>query len=81
MSDLSEAVAEGEPLTGDEEAAAVRRAGWRIWLKRLSLAAAVAVMRPGPSSERAVILAPRGGDGEAAAEGRGVHVHRALPPQ
>lgn len=46
MSELSEAMAENEPMVGDEEAAAVRRAGWRIWLKRLSIAAAVAVVLP-----------------------------------
>lgn len=46
MSDLSEAMAGGEPTTDDEEAAAVRRAGWRIWLKRLSVAAAVIVVLP-----------------------------------
>ncbi|MBS1166726.1 MAG: pbpF 2 [Proteobacteria bacterium] len=46
MSDLSEAMAEGEPVAGDEEAAAVRRAGRRIWLKRLSVAAAVVVVLP-----------------------------------
>lgn len=46
MSDLSEAMAEGEPVASDEEAAAVRRAGWRIWLRRLSMAAAVVVVLP-----------------------------------
>ena len=46
MSDLSEAMAEGEPVADDEEAAAVRRSGWRIWLKRLSIAAAVVVVLP-----------------------------------
>jgi monofunctional biosynthetic peptidoglycan transglycosylase len=46
MSDLSEAMAEGEPATDDEEAAAVGRSGWRIWLKRLSIAAAVVVVLP-----------------------------------
>lgn len=46
MSDLSEAMAEGEPTADDGEAAAVRRAGWRIWLKRLSVAAAVVVVLP-----------------------------------
>lgn len=45
MSDLSEAMAEGEPVAGDEEAA-VRRAGRRIWLRRLSAAAAVVVVLP-----------------------------------
>ena len=46
MSDLSEAMAEGEPVADDEEAAAVGRSGWRIWLKRLSIAAAVVVVLP-----------------------------------
>ena len=46
MSDLSEAMAEGEPAADDEETAAVRRSGWRIWLKRLSIAAAVVVVLP-----------------------------------
>ena len=46
MSDLSEAMAEGEPVADDGEAAAVRRSGWRIWLKRLSIAAAVVVVLP-----------------------------------
>ncbi|SCM78173.1 Monofunctional biosynthetic peptidoglycan transglycosylase [uncultured Pleomorphomonas sp.] len=46
MSDLSEAMAEGKPAASDEEAAAVRRSGWRIWLRRLSVAAAVAVVLP-----------------------------------
>ena len=46
MSDLSEAMAEGELAADDEEAAAVRRSGWRIWLKRLSIAAAVVVVLP-----------------------------------
>ncbi|MCM5554400.1 monofunctional biosynthetic peptidoglycan transglycosylase [Pleomorphomonas sp. NRK KF1] len=46
MSDLSEAMAEGESMADDEEAAAVRRSGWRIWLRRLSIAAAVVVILP-----------------------------------
>lgn len=46
MSDLSEAMAEGESAADDEEAAAVGRSGWRIWLKRLSIAAAVVVVLP-----------------------------------
>lgn len=46
MSDLSEAMADGESMAGDEEAAAVRRSGWRIWLRRLSIAAAVVVILP-----------------------------------
>lgn len=45
MSDLSEALAEND-MADDEEAAAVRRSGWRIWLKRLSVAAAVVVVLP-----------------------------------
>ncbi len=46
MSDLSEAMAEGEPVVSDGEAAAVRQAGWRIWLRRVSMAAAVVVILP-----------------------------------
>ena len=45
MSDLSEALAEND-MADHEEAAAVRRSGWRIWLKRLSIAAAVVVILP-----------------------------------
>ncbi len=33
-------------MADDEGAAAVRRSGWRIWLKRLSVAAAVLVIMP-----------------------------------
>jgi monofunctional glycosyltransferase len=45
MGDISEAIAASEPATDDGETA-VRRSGWRIWLKRLSVAAAVAVVLP-----------------------------------
>ncbi len=46
MSDFSEAMAEGAPAADDGETAAVRRSGSRIWLKRLSIAAAVVVLLP-----------------------------------
>ena len=45
MSDLGEATADG-PVADDGGTAAVRRAGWRIWLRRLTTAAAVMVLLP-----------------------------------
>lgn len=45
MSDLGEATADG-PVADDGGTAAVRRAGWRIWLRRLTTIVAVAVLLP-----------------------------------